>query len=209
MAMATVDNVIIGIDEAGRGPLAGPVSVSAFRFCVNKAREKQAIIDDIFGPRGIRDSKKMSPKDRERIFNKIKFLKKEKKVDFAVALQSVSVINNLGISIAIKKGVQIVLAKTSNSKKNRVLLDGSLFAPKEFINQITLIKGDEKVPEIALASVCAKVTRDRYMVKLSKKYHKYSFEVHKGYGTASHRKAILKFGMTKVHRTLFCRKLTK
>jgi ribonuclease HII len=86
-----------------------------------------------------------------------------------------------------------------------VILDGSLYAPDYFLYQKTIIRGDQTEPLISLASIAAKVTRDRKMVRLSKKYPQYNFHIHKGYGTPAHRKAIKKFGLSEVHRRSFLR----
>ena len=86
-----------------------------------------------------------------------------------------------------------------------LLLDGSLYAPPEY-PQKTIIKGDEKIPIIAAASVIAKVTRDRKMIRLAKKFPKYSFEIHKGYGTKLHRRLLRKHGLSAIHRRSFCTK---
>jgi ribonuclease HII len=97
--------------------------------------------------------------------------------------------------------------KKQSTFNTHIRLDGSLKAPKEFIHQETIIKGDEKDPLIALASIVAKETRDSYMVKLSSKYPKYGFEKHKGYGTKEHRVAVKKNGLTEVHRKSYCTNL--
>ena len=87
------------------------------------------------------------------------------------------------------------------------MLDGSLHAPAEYIHQETIIRGDDTEPVISLASIMAKVTRDRLMKRLSPKYPAYGFDAHKGYGTLLHRRAIAQFGLSDVHRTSFCRRL--
>ncbi|HEY4512415.1 MAG TPA: ribonuclease HII [Candidatus Paceibacterota bacterium] len=186
---------IIGIDEAGRGPLAGPVAVGVCSVPENFDYK-------FFGL--LKDSKKLSEKRREEIFTQMQVLKKEGKINFSVALVSNKVIDTRGISFAIKKGIEGVLQKISaNPKSCQIFLDGSLKAPAEFINQETIIKGDEKIPIISLASIAAKVTRDRHMVEMSRKYPVYSFEVHKGYGTRVHLSQIKKLGLSPIHRKSF------
>jgi ribonuclease HII len=180
---------IIGIDEAGRGPLAGPVSVGLVMI----SQKDRNIL------KGIKDSKKLSEKRREEWFEK---LKKEKKVFYTCAMVGPKVIDERGISYAIRLAVKKVCLRTG--KKNcEILLDGILHAPKIYKNQKTIIKGDEKIPVISAASIVAKVTRDRKMKVLSKKYPKYEFEKHKGYGTKDHYIKIKKYGRCKIHRKSF------
>ncbi len=191
---------IIGVDEAGRGPLAGPVAVGV----VSMAQDFDMKFFD-----GIRDSKKLSEKAREEWFAKARVWKSEGKIDFTVELVSEKVIDKKGIVYAIKLGMSRCLEKLGAKKGDKIFLDGSLHAPEEFANQETVIKGDEKVAVISLASICAKVARDKYMKNLAEKYPEYKFEVHKGYGTKAHYSAIKKHGLTEAHRESFLRNLTK
>jgi ribonuclease HII len=188
---------IIGIDEVGRGPLAGPVAVGAFKMPVD------------FNTKGfgkIRDSKKLKPEQREEITEKLKILKKGKIVDYFVCYESAKKIDKVGLSKAIKNCLEKSLAKLKVIPKEcLVLLDGGLKAPDKFKNQKTIIKGDEKERAIAFASIVAKVSRDALMCKLAKKYPEYCFEIHKGYGTKMHRNLIEKHGLCIEHRRLFCR----
>jgi len=92
---------------------------------------------------------------------------------------------------------------------SQVYLDGGIKAPEQFKHQLTVIKGDEKIPIISLASIVAKVIRDRKMVRLSKKFPEFNFDMHKGYGTSLHRQAIKKFGPTVIHRRSFLTRLTR
>ncbi len=196
---------VIGIDEVGRGPLAGPVSV-----CVLKMSDKNyAIFKKLKLPKNLklRDSKKLSEKQREEWFEKIFSWQKEGFLDFAYESQSAKDIDKSGISQVIKKCVAAGLSRLKVSVSDRILLDGSLFAPEKFKNQKTIIKGDEKEPIISLASIVAKVTRDKYMKNLAKKFPKYCFEIHKGYGTAAHCRAIKKYGLSSVHRKSFCKNI--
>lgn len=186
---------IIGIDEAGRGPLAGPVAVGAVAMPENFNYK-------IFGI--LKDSKKLSEKRREEIFAQMQVLKKESKMNFSVALVSNKVIDERGIVFAIRKGIEGTLKKLNIDSTNSIVkLDGSLKAPEEFLDQETIIKGDEKIPIISLASIAAKVTRDRHMVEMSRQYPVYSFEVHKGYGTAKHQASIKLKGLCEIHRRTF------
>lgn len=195
---------LIGIDEAGRGPLAGPVSVGVVLI---KPDFDWGVIP------GVGDSKKVSAKNRAAIFRRAIELKKAGVLDFQVSLVGADVIDSKGIVPSIKLG----MSRCLNSLQKRhllehehvsVKLDGSLQAPVEFIHQETIIKGDGKELCIGLASILAKVTRDQHMEQLSDKYPLYSFDVHKGYGTKSHRLCIMENGLTDIHRRTFCRRLT-
>lgn len=190
---------LIGIDEVGRGPLAGPVAVGAFVFLKPEASK-------FF--RGVRESKQLTEEKREEWFIKIEEARSKKLINFSVVFQSEKVIDKKGISFAIKKCLKDALNNLKiKPEATKVLLDGGLRAPLEFKDQKTIIKGDVKEQVIALASICAKVLRDRKMVKLGKKYPLYGFEVHKGYGTRMHRKAIQKNGLLSIHRSTFCRNI--
>jgi ribonuclease HII len=191
---------IVGIDEAGRGPLAGPVAVGGVR--VPLKFQKQFF-------KGIKDSKQLSLEERELWYALAKEAKKKGELDFAVALVSEKVIDRHGIAYAIRLGIKRVLkALKISEKESQIFLDGGIKAPESFEHQLTVIRGDEKIPIVSMASICAKVTRDRRMVKLSKKYPEYEFEVHKGYGTRVHREAIRKYGPIELHRKSFLRNLT-
>jgi len=190
---------IVGIDEAGRGPLAGPVSVGAVR--VPKSFNKKFW-------KGIKDSKQLTLEERELWFALAQEGKKKKELDFAVSLVSEKVIDRHGIAYAIRLGIKRVLKSLGTSKtESQIFLDGGIKAPIEFKHQLTVIKGDEKIPIVSLASICAKVVRDRRMVKLSKKYPEYDFDLHKGYGTLIHRQALKKYGSTELHRQSFLKNL--
>lgn len=195
---------IIGIDEVGRGPLAGPVAVGVFKMPVNFNASK-------FGK--IKDSKKLTPAKREEIFDKLKMIKNSKiglhhgVIDYYVSYESAKRIDTIGLSKAIKNCLEKSLAKLKvKPEQCLVLLDGGLHAPEKYKNQKTIIKGDEKERAIAFASIVAKVSRDALMCKLSKKYPKYCFEIHKGYGTKKHRDLISKNGLCFEHRRSFCKK---
>ncbi len=186
---------IIGIDEAGRGPLAGPVSIGI--AVVPVGFNWNMIL-------GVGDSKKVLPKNREAIFRRAKLLKKEGILDYAVVLVSAKVIDAHGITRAVSLGIARALKKLAcNPKKVIVRLDGLLKAPQEYVHQKTIIKGDAKEKVIGLASIMAKVTRDRTMVCVARNYPRYGFETHKGYGTLAHRRAIKKYGLSPIHRKSF------
>jgi ribonuclease HII len=190
---------VIGIDEAGRGPLAGPVAVGAvvvpedFDFSVVK---------------GVRDSKKLTPRAREQWYRKLRGLRRDGSLDFAVSFSSAEIIDRRGVTPAIQSALARCLKKLNAAPRHSmVLLDGSLYAPEEFTMQKTIIGGDDTKPLIAMAAIVAKVRRDRLMKRAAKRYPMYDFEVHKGYGTSAHLKAIRKIGFCELHRTTFCTRL--
>lgn len=191
---------IVGIDEVGRGPLAGPVTVCAVRVEEGVYKRLQKSKDvPVLG----KDSKKLSKKDREKYSQVLCDFAQEGKIGFTIVMQSNTVIDTKGLSFAIKKALVGCLQKIGATEKDKVLLDGGLKAPKEYINQETIIKGDEKHPVIAWASILAKVHRDNYMTKMAKKYSQYGFENHMGYGTKVHRDTIKKHGPSHIHRKSF------
>lgn len=193
---------LIGIDEVGRGPLAGPVAVGACLISVLKIKRLRE--GGFF--KGIKDSKKLNEKKREEWLSKIKERKAKGDLDYCVSFVSNKTIDRKEIShclrLAIKKSLEKLKAEPL---KTMVLLDGGLKAPEEFIFQKTIIKGDEKEPIISLASIVAKVARDHKMVAYSKKFSQYGFDIHKGYGTALHRRKILENGLSELHRKTFCK----
>lgn len=187
--------VVIGIDEVGRGPIAGPVALCAFRL---RMRITPPVVEG--RPVPLRDSKKLTRDQREAWYQHLLALKKEGKCDFSVSMQSAKKIDTMGILACIRVAMAAVLTELDAKPTERILLDGSLHAPKEFKKQRTIIKGDEKEPAIGLASIVAKVTRDRYMQKMATKHPQYGFETHVGYGTQKHYAAIKKHGVTDLHR---------
>jgi len=191
---------VVGIDEAGRGPLAGPVAVGAVSIPLG--------FNKLFF-KSIKDSKKLSLNERELWFALALEARKEGALDFAVSLVSEKVIDRKGISYAIRLGIKRSLIALGVPEDSQVYLDGGIKAPEQFKHQLTVIKGDEKIPIISLASIVAKVIRDRKMVRLSKKFPEFNFDMHKGYGTSLHRQAIKKFGPTVIHRRSFLTRLTR
>ena len=228
---------IIGIDEVGRGALAGPVTVAALLLPRNFQfpRLRQG-----FGGQAnpnsqknfklkLKDSKKLSPKQREVWF---KWIKKHSNIlqnvgmFYAIANVSPKIIDKINISNAANLAATRAFTRLINNStivrlltksRIKVFLDGGLYLNKNLIriNQFnlyksvsTVIKGDEKIPVIALASIVAKVSRDREMVRLCGKYPKYGFDKHKGYGTKRHFEAIKKHGRSKIHRLTFLRKIS-
>lgn len=205
---------VVGIDEAGRGPLAGPVSIAAVVMTLDnyyviktKIRSLKWLIKNGFST--LKDSKKLSEAQREKWYEQILEWKKEGLLDFSNTLINSNEIDTKGISVVIRYGIARILNQFKNidPADMNVLLDGSLFAPSKYTNQKSIIKGDELEPIISLASIIAKVKRDRKMVMLAKKYPKYLFEVHKGYGTSKHISLIKLNGLSKIHRKTFCTKV--
>lgn len=191
---------LIGIDEAGRGPLAGPVAVGA--VIVPSAFEWH-LAD------GAKDSKQMTEKARETMYERLCTLREEGILDFAVAFSSASVIDKRGIAYAVSDALARALVKAGASPDiSEIRLDGSLYAPAHFTDQKTIIRGDQTEPVISLASIAAKVERDRLMRELAVEYPIYGFDVHKGYGTAAHRAIIREAGLSPVHRATFCTRIT-
>ncbi len=189
---------LIGIDEAGRGPLAGPVSLAVVVWEARRDRE----LKQLFA--GVKDCKQLSEKQREEWGVKLKKAEREGLIKIAASFASNAVIDERGIAPAIRLALARALRRLALSPAEcRVLLDGSLRAPRQYPQQETLIKGDEREPIIALASIVAKVRRDRLMTRLARQYPGYGFELHKGYGTRAHYAAIKKFGCSPLHRQSF------
>lgn len=194
---------LIGIDEAGRGPLAGPVAIGASYI----SKQNSTKIFSILKEAGLNDSKQVKEKTREELYEILVKLKKEKLLDFEVSLISADIISKKGITYAIKLGIDKNLKKLRVKPEEIILeLDGALKIPqKNWKKASVIIKGDSIKPSIMIASILAKVTRDRHMKKLSKKYPQYIFEIHKGYGTQKHRDLIKKHGLSPEHRVGWCK----
>lgn len=184
---------VIGIDEVGRGCLAGPVVAGAVSF-----NQDHKLIQ------GITDSKKLSAAQRDTFSFQIKKFSK----DFAIGVASVQEINTLGIVPATFLAMERALLQLN--KVEAVLVDGSLlphFKQVKPQSMKTIIKGDQLSYSIAAASIIAKVHRDELMKKLHQTFLEFGWDQNKGYGTLKHREAILKNGITEHHRLLFCRNL--
>lgn len=193
---------LLGIDEAGRGPLAGPVTVGVVAVPID--------FDWGLLPT-VGDSKKINERKREVIFKEANRLRREGKLNFQVVSSTHLIIDKKGIVFAIKGAMEQGLNKLDLKPDScQVLLDGSLRAPPSFQNQQTIIRGDASEPVIGLASILAKVTRDRYMIKIGQEpqFLPYDFATHKGYGTKKHCESIREYGLSDLHRQSFCRKLT-
>ncbi len=188
---------ILGVDEAGRGPLAGPVAVGIV------ATPKDFDVLREFPD--VRDSKVLLPERREAIYKRALEYKKRGDIRFTVRFSDHLYIDTFGITKAVRRGVSggvKLLARDPGMAK--VYLDGLLQAPSGY-EQETVIHGDALVPIISLASILAKVERDRLMARMSKKYPGYGFERHKGYGTRAHREALHALGMCEIHRRTYCK----
>lgn len=187
----------VGIDEAGRGPLAGPVAVGVVKV--------PADFQWLEVMPGVNDSKKLSQKQRAELFRAAKLLRHRGLIDFAVAMVGASVIDKEGIVPAINTAMKRAINRLQLSPSETFIrLDGSLHAPPEF-EQATIIKGDALYPEIGLASICAKETRDAYMRRVDRRWSGYGFAQHMGYGTKDHRQAIAERGKCPIHRVSYCK----
>lgn len=179
---------ICGIDEVGRGPLAGPVVACA----VILPKDEEILY--------LNDSKKLSEKKREELFDIIQ----EKALAIGIGIVEPKRIDEINILQATYEAMRIALSKLSI--RPNLLFNDAVTIPNVDIKQIPLIHGDTLSASIAAASIIAKVTRDRLMLEYDKEYPEYSFSKHKGYGTRLHDEAIKKFGLSKIHRLSFCGK---
>lgn len=184
-------SLIAGVDEAGRGPLAGPVFAAA------------VILPEGLGDLGINDSKKLSGKKRDALFDLIK----EKALAWSVASASEKEIDEFNILnatfLAMKRAID-----TLDIRPEIALIDGNRKA-NTGVEEITLVKGDSKSISIAAASILAKVSRDRFLMELDEKYPEYQFRKHKGYPTALHYEMIKEHGISPVHRLSFLKNLSE
>ena len=183
---------ICGIDEAGRGPLAGPVVVAAVIM------PQDSMIE------GVNDSKKVSEKKREKLYEEITATA----IAWGVGIIEPQEIDNINILNATKKGLTIAL-KELTEKPDLILVDALTGIDTLGISYQSIIKGDAKSYSIAAASIIAKVTRDRIIREWDKIYPQYGFEKHKGYGTKMHIEAIKEYGITPLHRKTFVKNFTK
>lgn len=187
--------LVVGVDEAGRGPLAGPVAVGV--IAVSDGYDILAHFP------GLNDSKKLSEKKREVLFRLLQEEIRTGNVQAVVCLSSAAMIDGKGIAHAVRhalaRGVRKLLP---NPEDGKVWLDGSLAAPPEYAQE-TVIGGDGLIPAIMLASIAAKVTRDQLMLKTDARYPQYGFAGHKGYGTKAHIEAIRLHGPCDEHRRSF------
>ena len=195
---------IIGIDEAGRGPLAGPVAVGVVLIPKNlRLKNPKTKLP-------LRDSKKLPAHAREAWFE---YLKAHPKVIYAVCMAYPKTIDRINISKAVNLAATRALCKLIENDKLRIenceiYLDAGIHPViRNTIYEVrSIVRGDEKINAIKLASIAAKVTRDRYMVKKYKEFPNYGLDIHKGYGTKTHLEAIKKFGPCPLHRLTFIKK---
>lgn len=183
--------IVCGIDEAGRGPLAGPVYAAA------------VILPEGHIVEGVNDSKKISEKKRDMLFDKII----DECVCYSIGTASEQEIDEINILqatfLAMRRAVDGL-----EIKPDIALVDGNK-KPGLDIAEQTIVKGDSKSANIAAASIIAKVSRDRYMLEMAEKYPEYQFEKHKGYGTKLHYEMIEKYGISPIHRSTFLKKFFK
>ena len=179
---------VCGIDEAGRGPLAGPVVVASVILPENSMIE------------GINDSKKISESKREKLYDVIL----QEAISYGIGIIYQDEIDDINILQATKKGLHEAVMKME-IKPNVILVDALTGIDTLGIPYKSIIKGDAKSYSIGAASIIAKVTRDRIMREWDKVYPEYGFAGHKGYGTAKHIEAIKKYGLTPIHRKTFCK----
>ena len=176
---------VCGVDEAGRGPLAGPVYAAA------------VILPDGVIPEGVNDSKKLSEKKREALFDVIT----EEALDYSIAYATAEEIDDINILqatfLAMKRAIDGL-----KTKADYAMIDGNRMPPLDIPGE-TIVKGDANSASIAAASILAKVSRDRFMLKMAEKYPRYQFEKHKGYGTKLHYQMLNEYGPSEIHRQTF------
>lgn len=181
--------LLCGVDEAGRGPLAGPVCAAAVMLPQNCVIE------------GLNDSKKLSEKKREALFEEIL----NRAVSYGIAFATVEEIEEHNILGATFLAMNRAIARL-DPKPELALIDGNRCTGIQIPSRC-IVGGDGKCADIAAASVLAKVTRDRYMLQMAEQYPEYGFEKHKGYGTKAHYAAIREYGPSPIHRPSFLRKM--
>lgn len=176
---------VCGVDEAGRGPLAGPVYAAA------------VILPDGVIPEGVNDSKKLSEKKRESLFDIITV----EALDYSIAYATAEEIDDINILQATFLAMKRAIAGLK-MKADYAMIDGNRMPPLDIPGE-TIVKGDANSASIAAASILAKVSRDRFMLKMAEKYPRYQFEKHKGYGTKLHYQMLDEYGPSEIHRQTF------
>ncbi len=182
-------SVVCGVDEAGRGPLAGPVFAGAVILPENYTHEI------------LNDSKKLSEKKRDLVYDDII----KDAVSWSVGIATEKEIDEKNILnatfLAMKRAVEGL-----NIKPDLAFIDGNRY-PNTGVKEVTIVKGDSKCMSVAAASIIAKVSRDRFMLQMAEKYPQYQFEKHKGYGTKLHYEMIKQFGVSEIHRRTFLKNI--
>ena len=181
--------LICGVDEAGRGPLAGPVCAAA------------VILPDGIIIEGVNDSKKLTPKKRELLYQEIT----NRCIDYSISFVDSTKIDEINILNATYLAMETAVKSLKNTP-DMVLVDGNSL-PKWDFESVSIIKGDALSHSIACASILAKVSRDRFMTDMAEKFPLYGFEKHKGYGTKAHIEAIKTHGICELHRKTFLRNI--
>jgi ribonuclease HII len=189
---------VVGLDEAGRGPLAGPVVAAAVSIIANCKLE-------ILKFKDLKDSKKLAPKKREDFY---KIITKNPQIEWGIGIVSEKIIDKINIKNAAELAMEKALKNLERKMKKKadfLIIDGNHINSKNLKARSykLIVKADEKVFSCALASILAKVTRDKIMERYSKKYPEYGFEIHKGYPTKFHLKMLKKYGPCKIHRKSF------
>ena len=185
---------VAGIDETGRGPFAGPMYVCC------------CIVEEVGKIKGVTDSKKLEPDERERLFKEI-----EKEHDYGLEVVEPQSIDHYGLQFCFKKALENLGEKISLYCWDDIIvyLDGNLKIQVGNFPTTSIIKGDSKVYSIACASIVAKVLRDKYMIGQAELYPEYNFEENKGYGTKDHIESIKKYGTCPIHRESFLKNVIK
>jgi ribonuclease HII len=189
---------VVCLDEAGRGPLAGPVVAAAVSIIANCKLQISKFKD-------LKDSKKLTPKKREEFY---KIITKNPQIKWGIGIVSEKIIDKINIKNAAELAMEKALKNLERKMKKKadfLIIDGNHISSKNLKSRSykLIVKADEKVFSCALASILAKVTRDKIMERYSKKYPKYGFEIHKGYPTKFHLKMLKKYGPCKIHRKSF------
>ena len=193
---------LIGIDEVGRGALAGPVCVGAVLFPDDLDWKEAFALVQKRGPIRLRDSKQLSAQQRDILFE---YITQHGRLKHAAAFVDAKTIDQIGIVNATHEAAAVALQSLGITPgKAKVLLDAGIWVSSQWQQQ-SFVRGDETIPAISFASIIAKVTRDRFMENLSTTYVAYGFAQHKGYGTQAHIKAIKSHGQCEIHRRTFLR----
>lgn len=194
-------NWLIGIDEAGRGALAGPVSVGAVLYPEDFNWKEAFSLVTKRGKPKLRDSKHLTAQQRDILYE---YVTSSGRLRHAHAFVDAKTIDEIGIVNASNEAASLAIEQFQiRPSRVEVLLDAGLRVPSKW-SQESFVRGDENIPAIAFASIIAKVTRDRLMEDLASTHAEYHFEQHKGYGTAVHRRAIRSTGLSELHRASFC-----